>query len=385
MAANAMFRDPKQTTEEHDAFRAWFAKHGGDPVRGVPGNTRQPRRMRDVDPAQVAEMLGHGGGPGELLVVSDAMRDWPARRRWTLDWLATEFEKKVVLVNDRAPARHADGMKGRPQRTATTTISDFVQYVLLRERGELPQNAAPFYCNGWRAFSDFPALREAVPGPYFTAEVDHNERILESLSADVLPGALPHQKDGTPWYDGIDSGMSKLFLGPTGALTRLHYDAGDAHGWLGQIQGRKLFVCFSPEDTEYLYQLDTEKETKQSAVDPLAPDLERYPLYAKATPYAFVVEPGEIVMIPRGWWHYAVALDPHVTAQRNFYHVGTNTSGLVHQVLASLTREGLPLTQAAVNAALVHRGQPVRPMAAILEGGLQAGPQSATNQSKGLV
>ena len=60
------------------------------------------------------------------------------------------------------------------------------------------------------------------------------------------------------WGPSISTSLSKLFMGPMGTATRLHYDAGDAHAWLGQIQGRKLFVCFSPHDSKHLYTLETE-------------------------------------------------------------------------------------------------------------------------------
>jgi chloride channel 7 len=50
----------------------------------------------------------------------------------------------------------------------------------------------------------------------------------------------------------------------------------------------------------------------------------------------FVLEPGEVVLVPRGWWHYAAALDPSVTVMRNFYHAGTNADALVKTILAKV-------------------------------------------------
>ena len=38
----------------------------------------------------------------------------------------------------------------------------------------------------------------------------------------------------------------------------------------------------------------------------------------------------------RGWWHYAVALSPSLTAQSNFYHAASNTDGLVQLVMQKL-------------------------------------------------
>jgi hypothetical protein len=57
---------------------------------------------------------------------------------------------------------------------------------------------------------------------------------------------------GGEWWRGVSGSLSKLFLGPAGTVTRLHYDAGDAHGWLAQLWGAKLFVLFPPSDTPHL-------------------------------------------------------------------------------------------------------------------------------------
>jgi chloride channel 7 len=52
--------------------------------------------------------------------------------------------------------------------------------------------------------------------------------------------------------------LFKLFLGPAGTVTRLHADAGDAHGWLAQVWGAKLFVLYPPTDAPHLRVLPNE-------------------------------------------------------------------------------------------------------------------------------
>ena len=39
----------------------------------------------------------------------------------------------------------------------------------------------------------------------------------------------------TDWAKLTNSKMNKLFIGPAATITRLHYDAHDAHGWLAQV------------------------------------------------------------------------------------------------------------------------------------------------------
>lgn len=66
-----------------------------------------------------------------------------------------------MLANDRAPARHADKALGRPQRTAAVSLADYLSYY--QACGASPGvqgGAAPFYLNGWRAFSGHPVRRE---------------------------------------------------------------------------------------------------------------------------------------------------------------------------------------------------------------------------------
>ncbi len=46
-------------------------------------------------------------------------------------------------------------------------------------------------------------------------------------------------------------------------MTRLHYDAGDAHGWLAQLWGAKLFVLYPPEATPLLRVIPEEARRRQ--------------------------------------------------------------------------------------------------------------------------
>jgi chloride channel 7 len=87
-----------------------------------------------------------------------------------------------------------------------------------------------------------------------------------------------------------------------------------------------------------LFPIDGEVETVQSAIDPLAPPealrKQRRAYFEDARPVVFVVHPGEVVLCPRGWWHYAVALDHSVTVMRNFYNANTNVNALVGTIIA---------------------------------------------------
>merc|ERR1712151_955923 len=103
----------------------------------------------------------------------------------------------------------------------------------------------------------------------------------------------------------MDWELVKIFISPAGSITRLHFDNGQAHAWLTQLKGRKLFVCFDPKDSEHLSAImGCEGLLNHSPIDPLALGNEtRWRGYDKATPLVAVLEEGETIVAPLGWWH----------------------------------------------------------------------------------
>lgn len=159
-------------------------------------------------------------------------------------------------------------------------------------------------------------------------KIDNTGEILEILESKLFGAGSKREA----LSNTLERKLTKLFIGPPGCITRLHYDAGDAHGWLGQISGRKLFILFPPKSSRALNPLETEKETIQSALDPFRTseaDLK------KLNGMAVILEPGDLIVIPKGWWHYAVSLTCSTTFQRNFYDA-KNAASLVTTIMKSI-------------------------------------------------
>ena len=66
--------------------------------------------------------------PGRPLIVMDAFRDWPAMSRWSFAFFEGLGDMEVV-VNDRAPARHADESAGARQRSIPVSLAAYLRYV----------------------------------------------------------------------------------------------------------------------------------------------------------------------------------------------------------------------------------------------------------------
>ena len=285
-------------------------------------------------------------GVGRPLVIQDALQDWRRGLHGELlpstAELARRFAGSLVVVNDRAPARHADCARGRPQHSFSVQLAEYALYI--KQATPALEAAPPLYLNGWRARQAHPELAREWPLPHCFNLVDHTDMILHQLSQQLFGsggggGGGGGSSDASAWWRGISDALWKLFIGPPLTVTRLHVDAADAHGWLAQTEGHKLFALFPPCAGEMLAPMTSEPETLQSDFDPLSfavgpspPDM----LLLAPLLHVAVVQPGEAILVPRGWWHYALSLTPSCTAQCNFYEARSNAAALVKFVVARL-------------------------------------------------
>ena len=76
-------------------------------------------------------------------------------------------------------------------------------------------------------------------------------------------------------------------MGSPGTFTQGHIDSKD--NFVYQILGEKRWTIFSPQDYKYLYYTQTKGSLEWSAAlsSQKAPDIRKYPLFAKATPITF--------------------------------------------------------------------------------------------------
>jgi hypothetical protein len=127
-----------------------------------------------------------------------------------------------------------------------------------------------------------------------------------------------------------------------------HFDLSDNFAVVAL--GRRRFTLFPPEATGDLYvgPLNvTIAGQPVSMVDPLAPDLERYPRYPAARELALTAElgPGDALFVPMLWWHHVEATEP-VNVLINYWHNDVERGGgfpaLIH---AMLTIRDLPAAQ----------------------------------------
>jgi lysine-specific demethylase 8 len=107
--------------------------------------------------------------------------------------------------------------------------------------------------------------------------------------------------------------MLKVWIGPEGTVTPLHYDV--QRNVLTQIIGRKRVVLISPRHFTDLYPYSSfsrmPQHSRVSNYD--APDLAAFPRFRDVPAVELVLEPGQMLYIPPMWWHFVTSLDPSVS------------------------------------------------------------------------
>jgi len=216
---------------------------------------------------------GHYAANWPVLLAGE-LAAWPALERWTPEYLKEKIGSGPVEVQTR---RSSDPDFERNMASHTTQM--------------------PF-----DAFIDN-IENSAANDLYLTAyNSAANEATLAPLHEDL--GSLDKLLDPA---DARAHGM--MWIGGAGTFTPLHHDL--TNNLLLQIVGRKSLLLVAPSATPQLY---NDHHVYSQIKDLLEPDIvARFPNLDGVQVHQILMNPGDALFIPVGWWHQVVSLDFSVT------------------------------------------------------------------------
>lgn len=101
-----------------------------------------------------------------------------------------------------------------------------------------------------------------------------------------------------------------FFLGPAGSRTGFHTD-NDHRNYLCQIFGVKKWWLAPPSENKFMYpSTKYEFGGKTSLIDKWNLDHRKYPTHHRADIRSTIINPGEMIFVPRNWWHAVENLTP---------------------------------------------------------------------------
>jgi Cupin-like domain len=226
----------------------------------------QIERRREV---RRGEFLARYYARNTPVLLMDIADTWQARSAWTLDYLEQQLGDETVEIMMNRDSDPGYERRGERHRTRQK-FREYISYLRENPTGN------DRYLVANNGLLDLPAakrLRENFESP-----------------AEYLDEAM-------------SSGRIFLWLGPAGTVTPLHHDVMNII--IVQVIGRKRITLIDPLRARYVYNDDG----VYSLVDAANPDYSRFPLYAYADPITVILEPGDALFIPVGWWHHVESLD----------------------------------------------------------------------------
>jgi hypothetical protein len=210
--------------------------------------------------------------PLKPLVITGLSRQWPAYEKWNWDYFKSVVgDRKVGVYNNVKSDAYT------PVNTADDYMK-FGDYIDMVRKGPAE----------WRIF-------------LFNI-FEHAPQVTEDFS----------------WPEHLMKGFVKrypmLFTGGKGSVTHMHFDMDLSHILHSQFIGRKRVLLFPFEEQHKLYRkpweplslVNFEKyfDPENSKLDP-----EKYPAVSLAKGYEVVLEHGDTLFMPAGYWHHMEYLD----------------------------------------------------------------------------
>ena len=206
------------------------------------------------------------------LIIKGLSKEWPAYSKWNWDYIKTMVgDVKVGVYNNIKSDAYT------PINTADDYMK-FGQYIDMVKDGPA----------AWRIF-------------LFNI-FDHAPQITRDFT----------------WPEGLMKGFVKkypmLFVGGQGSVTHMHFDIDLSHILHTQFAGRKRVLLFPFEEQHKLYRKPWEvlslvnfegyfdRENNKL-------DLQKYPALQLARGYETILDHGETLFMPAGYWHHMEYLD----------------------------------------------------------------------------
>lgn len=224
------------------------------------------------------------------VILTQGIDHWPALKKWSPEYFAQQYgDAEIEVQMHREQEQNFE--RHSPRLKTKMNMKDFVDKI-----------------RSVTASNDF----------YMTANNSnaHDVAFMQQVFADL--------GDFATGYCRLQdqNQLSFLWMGPQGTFTPLHHDL--TNNMLVQIYGRKKVTLIPALQVASMYN-DHWVFSELSNIQQV--DHERYPATSKLTPIECILEAGEALFIPIGWWHSVESLDAsisisftHFQAKNDFFH-----------------------------------------------------------------
>eukprot|EP00887_Chlorella_sp_A99_P005234 scaffold1.g5234.t1 len=228
---------------------------------------------RSVDELSREQFRAEYEVPNRPVIITGAVGRWPAFSKWTREYLKEAFEGGSVIVGD-----------------APMSFEAYCEY------SDANSDELPLYLFDKTFAATAPRLGEDYSVP--------------SLFGEDLYALLGDKRPDYRW----------LIIGPIKSGSSYHKDPNSTSAWNGVVRGAKKWLMYPPHVTPPGVRPSEDGAnvaTSLSLMEWFAAYYEHRDA-AGFAPIEFVQHAGDLVFVPRGWWHVCLNLEETVAITQNF-------------------------------------------------------------------
>jgi lysine-specific demethylase 8 len=226
--------------------------------------------------------IGELARAGRPVVFTGALDHWPARSKWTPEYFREQWGNRSLDAHETKWLGKTPYNFLQTENAAQKTISDFF--------------------DGTSKDQDY---------VLYVHQID---------AAEIFPGSV----DDLRYPELIESEGQKfrpnIWMGTPGTRSGLHFDS--AENLVAMFHGAKAVMLVDPRNPKLLYPF--RYSPLKSRIDPMHVDWDNFPRLREANIYIDVLKPGEMLFLPRNWWHYLTSLKFSINATCWFFWKGVD-------------------------------------------------------------
>ena len=259
--------------------------------------------------------------PNIPVIIEGAASSWPALQKWS----SLEYVRNVTTDTETSIALAFRATSGTASVPANFTLDAYWQY-----------------CNSQAALHDESPLY--LFDRTFAKRAPKLHQDYQPLICKTVPYLSPDASHGHDLFGLLDTPTSGrrpdfqwMICGPHGSGSAFHIDPNATHAWNAPILGRKRWILYPPSVTPPGVHPSPDGDTVTMPLSIgewlLTFGSQHFQNRSKSKrdrPIECIVEPGDLIFVPHGWWHTVVNIDPGMSiALTQNYVSSTNLANVL--------------------------------------------------------
>ena len=262
---------------------------------------------RDIKELSYEQFIKQYEIPNKPVVITGLVTQWKAYQVWDYNYFQKFYSKQIFRATS-----------GTSSESAAFTMSQYETYAHSTSHEEVPLYLFD------RNFATSPCSSRSLSDDYTLPEYFHytsNSSLPASHYTDLFSLLPSEMRPDHRW----------LIIGPRRSGSIFHIDPNQTHAWNACIKGRKKWIFYPPTTTPpgIFVTPDGGDVTVPLSTGEWLLSFWKYHLQKRSVDQSFqplevIVNPGELIFVPHGWWHMVVNLDEESIALTQNYVSSSN-------------------------------------------------------------